>query len=72
MNKLKDELRLKMLGQLSSEKTEVDINNAYGVCKDFTVSFAEFIKDNCIETPIGWQMNGEKYTTEELFNIFIE
>ncbi len=31
MSKLKEQLRFKMLGQLSDEATEVDINNAYDV-----------------------------------------
>lgn len=34
-NKLKQQLRERMLGQLSSEKTEVDINNAYEVAVEF-------------------------------------
>ena len=42
MNKLKDYLRLRMLGQLSDENTEVDVNNAYDDCKDFSVSFLVF------------------------------
>ena len=44
-NKLKQQLRLKMLGQLSDENTEVDVNNAYGVCKDFTLSFLTFLRE---------------------------
>ena len=31
MSKLKEQLRFKMLGQLSDEKTNIDINNAYNV-----------------------------------------
>ena len=42
MNKLKEQLRLRMLGQLSDENTEVDVNNAYDDCKDFSVSFLVF------------------------------
>ena len=42
MNKLKEQLRLRMLGQLSDEKTEVDINNAYSVAIDFSLSFSLF------------------------------
>ena len=37
MNKLKEQLRLRMLGQLSDEKTNIDINNAYNVAVDFAV-----------------------------------
>ena len=46
MNNLKEQLRFKMLGQLSDENTEVDVNNAYGVCKDFTLSFLTFLREN--------------------------
>ena len=46
MNKLKEQLRLRMLGQLSDEKTEVDINNAYSVAVDFAVSFTSFLREN--------------------------
>ena len=45
MNKLKEVLRFRMLGQLSDENTEVDVNNAYGVCKDFTLSFLTFLRE---------------------------
>ena len=54
MNKLKEQLRLRMLGQLSDEKTEVGINNAYNVTVDFTLSFISFLRKNYhIETE-GW------------------
>ena len=49
MNKLKEELRLKMLGQLSNDKTELDINNAYEVCVKFAVLFSKFFAENCFE-----------------------
>ena len=41
------------------------------ICKNFTVLFVEWIKDNCIETPMGWQINGREYTTEELMKIYL-
>ena len=46
MNKLKEQLRLRMLGQLSDEKTNEDINNAYTVAVDFAVSFTSFLRKN--------------------------
>lgn len=46
MNKLKEQLRLRMLGQLSDEKTEIDINNAYNVAIDFCLSFISFLREN--------------------------
>lgn len=44
MNKLREQFRERLLGQLSQEKTEVDINNAVDVCKDFSVSFSLFAR----------------------------
>ena len=46
MNKLKEQLRFKMLGQLSDERTKEDINNAYSVAVDFTLSFLTFLREN--------------------------
>ena len=46
MNKLKEQLRLRMLGQLSDEKTNTDINNAYSVAVDFALSFFTFLREN--------------------------
>lgn len=77
-NKLKEQLRLKMLGQLSDEKTKLDIDNAYDVCKDFSVSFLAFCGKNTIsynETQDKWRMKilyPTFKTTEELFNIYLE
>ena len=78
MNKLKEQLRLRMLGQLSDEKTELDVNNAYDVCKDFSVLFSVFCGKNTIsynETKDEWRMKilyPTFKTTVELFNIFVE
>ena len=47
-NKLKEQLRLRMLGQLSDEATEVDINNAYDVAVDFSLSVLSFLRENKI------------------------
>ena len=46
MNKIKEQLRLKMLGQLSDEKTQLDVNNAYIVVRDVAVSFSVFCVEN--------------------------
>ena len=46
MNKLKEQLRLKMLGQLSDERTKEDIDNAYNVAVDFCLSFISFLREN--------------------------
>ena len=44
MNKIKEELRFKMLGQLSDEKTDLDVDNAYSVVKESVLSFNSFLK----------------------------
>ena len=46
MNKIKEQLRLKMLGQLSDENTTVDVDNAYSVVRDVAVSFSVFCVEN--------------------------
>ena len=76
MNKLKEQLRFKMLGQLSDEKTNTDINNAYSVTVDFTVLFTSFVGENTLSYKEGiWRMKKLKpefKTTEELLNKFLE
>lgn len=83
MNKLKEQLRFRMLGQLSDEATEVDVNNAYDVVVDFSLSFISFLREN-YSTQERWeniQLENNKYrnydtdieyTAEELLNIFLE
>ena len=82
MNKIKEQLRLKMLGQLSDEKTNLDVNNAYGVVKKSVLSFSNFLRENYhsdFETwssnklPIGFYQDRKSYdiiSVEELFKIF--
>jgi len=84
MNKLKEQFKEKLLGQLSDEKTEVDINNAVDVCKDFTLSFIYFLRENYhtdketwtnINIPLGFHQDKKTYytvSTEELYNKFLE
>ena len=76
MNKLKEQLRFKMLGQLSDEKTNTDINNAYSVAVDFAVLFTSFVGENTLSYKEGiWRMKKLKpefKTTEELLNKFLE
>ena len=57
MNKLKEQLRFKMLGQLSDEKTNTDINNAYSVAVDFAVLFTSFVGETTLSYKEGiWRM----------------
>ena len=59
MSKLKEQLRFKMLGQLSDEKTNLDINNAYDVAVDFALSFLTFLREN-------YHTEFETWTRDEL------
>ena len=79
MNKLKEQLRLRMLGQLSDEIIEVDINNAYSVAIDFSLSFLTFLREKCVNydfAPDEWRLKEEggvkEYTDKEMLNKFLE
>ena len=76
MSKLKEQLRFKMLGQLSDEKTNIDIDNAYDVAVDFTLSFSLFCAENYIHLSgnnwMSYHKETEEFTTEELLNKFLE
>ena len=84
MNKLKEQLRFKMLGQLSDEKTNIDINNAYNVAVHFSLSFLSFLRENYhteFETwtrnllPKGEVQNKKTYdiiSIKEVLNKFLE
>ena len=76
MNKLKEQLRFKMLGQLSDERTREDIDNAYDIAVDFCLSFISFVGENTLNYKEGiWRMKKLKpefKTTEELLNKFLE
>ena len=76
MNKLKEQLRLRMLGQLSDKRTKEDIDNAYSVAVDFAVSFSLFCAENCIHLSennwMSYHKETEEFTTEELLNKFLE
>lgn len=81
MNKIKEELRLKMLGQLSDENTDLDVDNAYGVVKESVLSFSTFLRENYstqkrlrrsdLEENM-WRLTNtdSEFTTEELFKIY--
>lgn len=81
MNKIKEQLRLKMLGQLSDEKTDLDVDNAYGVVKKSVLSFSNFLRENYstqkrlrrndLEENMWRLVNTDsEFTTEELFKIY--
>jgi hypothetical protein len=83
MNKLREQFRQRLLGQLSDDKTEVDLNNAVDVCKDFNLSFISFLRENYstqnrlrrsdLKEDMWRLINTDsEYTTEELYNKFLE
>ena len=75
MSKLKEQLRLRMLGQLSDEKTELDVNNAYDVAVDFTLSFLSFLRENYSITynnEFEDNLSGDILDEKELLNKFLE
>ena len=74
-NKLKEQFRLRMLGQLSDERAKEDIDNAYSVAVDFAVSFSVFCAKKCYYKGNNrWNknFNPKDITTEELLNKFLE
>ena len=76
MNKIKQELYQKLQGQLSDEKTLVDVNVAYDVVLEKAVLFTSFVGENTLSYKEGvWRMKKLKpefKTTEELLNKFLE
>ena len=74
-NKLKEQLRLRMLGQLSDEKTNIDIDNAYGVAVDFSLSVLSFLRENYSITynnEFEDNLSGDILDEKELLNKFLE
>lgn len=57
MCRIKDELRLKMLGQLSDEKTQLDIDNTYKIVKESILSFSNFLRENYHSDTEAWSFN---------------
>ena len=75
MNKLREQLRLRMLGQLSDEKTNIDINNAYDVAIDFSLSVLSFLRENYSITynnEFEDNLSGDILDEKELLNKFLE
>ena len=74
-NKLKEQLRLRMLGQLSDEKTKEDIDNAYDVAIDFSLSVLSFLRENYSITynnEFEDNLSGDILDEKELLNKFLE
>lgn len=77
MNKIKEQLIFKMLGQLSDENTTVDVDNAYSVVKEISVSFSLFCAKNYSSDYFSYdkqlwfdRKTGRDLTTEKLFKIW--
>ena len=75
MSKLKEQLRLRMLGQLSDERTKEDIDNAYSVAVDFSLSVLSFLRENYSITynnEFEDNLSGDILDEKELLNKFLE
>ena len=78
MNKLKEQLRLRMLGQLSDERTKEDIDNAYDVAVSFSVfcvenyhtEFETWTRDSLPKGKIQSKKSYGLLDIEEVFKIF--
>ena len=46
---LEEQFRNRLAGQLSSDKTEVDIRVAVRIAREFTLRFCTFFAENCFE-----------------------
>lgn len=76
-NKIKEELRQRLQGQLSYEKTELDVNIAYSVVKKSVLSFSRFFADHCFELFDSktyyirdHETLNDNYTIEDLFELW--
>lgn len=47
--RLEEDFRFNLQGQLSHEKTEVDVTIASRIAREFAVSFSTFFVENCFE-----------------------
>jgi hypothetical protein len=73
MSKLENTFRQNLLGQLSDEKTLVDVRIASNIARDFAVSFLVFVAENYHYQNNGWWNKNyidEALTTEELLKRF--
>lgn len=72
MNKIKQELRQKMLGQLSDCNTQLDVDNAYDVVKKSVLSFSLFLSENYHSDTETWSFNKlplEYYQDKKTYDI---
>lgn len=60
---LKEQLRQRLTGHLSDEKTEVDVNIATAIAEEFAIGFAEWICQKADISTIDGKMN----TTLEIY-----
>jgi hypothetical protein len=74
---LKEQLRQRLTGHLSDEKTEVDVNIATSIAEEFAIGFAEFCskyrdKNRNIygEMLHATSKYDDTYTTKELLEIY--
>ena len=74
MNKIKEELRQKLQGQLSDYNTQLDVDNAYSVVKKSVLSFSNFLCRKFEMLGVDGQhfvdVTGQTYNLDELFKIW--
>jgi hypothetical protein len=74
--RLEDDFRFNLQGQLSHDKTEIDVAIASKIAREFAVSFSVFVAENyalkrVLNKPIIWEGKQNKnYTTKELLKIY--
>ena len=62
---LKEQLRQRLTGHLSDEKTEVDVNIAEKIAEEFAIGFGEWLVIQYNEDTIY-----SEYTTKELLEVY--
>ena len=74
MNKIKEELRQKLQGQLSDYNTQLDVDNAYSVVKKSVLSFSSFLCRKFEILGVDGQhftdIAGNVYSLDEIFKMW--
>jgi len=67
-----DKLQQIHLDAMSYETTLQSASKSAEITKDVAIKFAEWLRFNCNETRIGWQITGKQYTDSEIFEEFLK
>lgn len=76
---LRQQLKDNLLSHLSDYDTNCNVEIAYVICKQFTLDFISFLRENCTNYDFAeneWQLDEEyekhiMYTDEEILNIYL-